>query len=187
MKEMDWNKFRSKSYSPPNGYEHSNYVTEDGIIARVILRQDTGLRYDLDITDLAIAYALSFLYNDQYFLFNEYKLEKALALSKIKAGTIYTRFKKIRKNEFIESNNSDSLILKLIKNKQPQFFVDGKTCEWCMGTSPLIEKHHFPIPRKNGGKEVVNICANCHGEYHFLKTRGLNRLKSYREFYPYEE
>lgn len=42
----------------------------------------------------------------------------------------------------------------------------GIKCEWCGRESNVIQKHHFPILAKNGGKDTVNICPNCHYTYH---------------------
>jgi uncharacterized phage protein (TIGR02220 family) len=44
---------------------------------------------------------------------------------------------------------------------------DGrKTCQWCGCKTTILHKHHFPIPKRLGGKEVVYICSNCHSEFH---------------------
>jgi len=42
------------------------------------------------------------------------------------------------------------------------------TCLWCEVKTPVLEEHHFPISKAEGGKEIVSICANCHREYHHL-------------------
>lgn len=39
-------------------------------------------------------------------------------------------------------------------------------CEWCHTNSYTLDQYHFPIPRKEGGTEVVSICPNCHALYH---------------------
>ena len=41
-----------------------------------------------------------------------------------------------------------------------------KTCQWCGCKTTILHKHHFPIPKRLGGKEVVHICSNCHSEFH---------------------
>ena len=38
-------------------------------------------------------------------------------------------------------------------------------CNWC-GKNPIQVKHHYPIPKSRGGKEMVDICATCHSLYH---------------------
>ena len=47
--------------------------------------------------------------------------------------------------------------------------LKDKTCEWCEGRSMVLHEHHYPIPRRLGGKDVVNICPNCHYGYHYLE------------------
>ena len=42
-------------------------------------------------------------------------------------------------------------------------------CEWCGNMVPLLEKHHFPIPRAFGGLHTVSICHNCHTKFHKLE------------------
>ena len=44
-----------------------------------------------------------------------------------------------------------------------------KTCAWCGCKTTLLHKHHFPIPKRMGGKETVEICSNCHNEFHVLE------------------
>lgn len=42
----------------------------------------------------------------------------------------------------------------------------GEVCSWCGCSSFVLHKHHFPIPRNEGGTKTVNICPNCHYTYH---------------------
>lgn len=44
----------------------------------------------------------------------------------------------------------------------------GIECEWCGCKTTAIQKHHYPIPKIKGGTETVNICPNCHYEYHLI-------------------
>lgn len=46
--------------------------------------------------------------------------------------------------------------------------IGDRICEWCNCRTLVRHAHHFPIPRKDGGKLTVNICTNCHREYHYL-------------------
>jgi len=47
----------------------------------------------------------------------------------------------------------------------------GKKCEWCQKECYILHEHHFPIPFKEGGEEVVKICPNCHYTYHLLESK----------------
>lgn len=42
-------------------------------------------------------------------------------------------------------------------------------CPWCKAACNILHRHHFPIPRKSGGTEIVEICAKCHLEFHYLQ------------------
>lgn len=39
-------------------------------------------------------------------------------------------------------------------------------CTWCLQEHPHFIDHHYPIPKIQGGKTTVSICANCHGIAH---------------------
>lgn len=43
---------------------------------------------------------------------------------------------------------------------------EKKVCEWCGCKTTILHKHHYPIPKRLGGKEVVNICPTCHYGFH---------------------
>lgn len=62
-------------------------------------------------------------------------------------------------------------IVEKLKSKQPQH-IEGALhiCEWCDATTFVLHVHHYPIPKCKGGTETVDVCANCHCEYHFLKN-----------------
>lgn len=44
----------------------------------------------------------------------------------------------------------------------------GIKCDWCGCKTNAIQKHHYPIPKSKGGIATVNICPNCHYEYHLI-------------------
>lgn len=48
--------------------------------------------------------------------------------------------------------------------------IGNKTCEWCGYKSSVLHEHHYPIPKIEKGTEIVNICANCHYEYHHIRN-----------------
>lgn len=64
---------------------------------------------------------------------------------------------------------SEDQIIQIIKSKSPQNLPgSNKCCEWCNCTTHALHKHHYPLKKCHGGQFVVNICPNCHYEYHFL-------------------
>ena len=80
----------------------------------------------------------------------------------------------------------------------------NKTCAWCGCKTSVLHKHHYPVPKRLGGTEIVEICSNCHHEFHvkegkvyggrdsnLLKKDGLDELeKNFKiiyESYPRKE
>lgn len=50
-------------------------------------------------------------------------------------------------------------------------------CEWCKVSTAFTHAHHYPIPKSEGGTETVNICPNCHTEYHALMDTASFQIK----------
>ena len=42
----------------------------------------------------------------------------------------------------------------------------GSICEWCKNECYVLQEHHYPIPKRLGGKNIVKICPNCHYTFH---------------------
>ena len=64
-------------------------------------------------------------------------------------------------------------IKEILSKKTPQInfslnWYPTKKCSWCMCETLILHEHHYPIPKKNFGKEIEKICPNCHAEYHRL-------------------
>lgn len=47
-----------------------------------------------------------------------------------------------------------------------------RKCSWCGCHTSTLHEHHFPIPKRDGGTEIVKICPNCHSEFHTLEQLG---------------
>ena len=66
------------------------------------------------------------------------------------------------------------------------FGFGNKQCEWCGINTMVLHKHHYPIPKKLGGIDIVNICPNCHHEFHYCDYEILildkSNLEIYKEF-----
>ncbi|MBY9013617.1 MAG: hypothetical protein KGD70_14680 [Candidatus Lokiarchaeota archaeon] len=61
---------------------------------------------------------------------------------------------------------------KIISNKQMDGLgIGNRTCDWCSCKTTTLHKHHYPIQKKDGGIQLVNICPNCHYEFHHLKSK----------------
>ena len=60
----------------------------------------------------------------------------------------------------------------VVRNKNVKGEGAGfKTCSWCGCHTTTLHSHHYPIQKKDGGEETVDICGNCHHEYHSIKFK----------------
>ena len=70
------------------------------------------------------------------------------------------------KNEYITLIGED--VSEKLKSKKLYGLGYGEeVCEWCGCYTAVLHKHHYPIPKSKGGTETVNICPNCHHEFHY--------------------
>ncbi len=66
-------------------------------------------------------------------------------------------------------------ITKFFSHKKPQrlpilnYHVPVYCCDWCESDTLILHKHHYPIPKSEGGTDIVKLCPNCHTEYHYLE------------------
>lgn len=68
------------------------------------------------------------------------------------------------------TNRAEPLSYESIKDQILSQKGEGeKVCAWCGCKTTSLHKHHFPIPKRMGGKETVEICSNCHNEFHVLE------------------
>jgi hypothetical protein len=51
-------------------------------------------------------------------------------------------------------------------------------CYFCGYNRSPLDAHHYPVRAKDGGAETINICANCHREFHQLTDCGYFKIKS---------
>lgn len=61
----------------------------------------------------------------------------------------------------------------IIRAKRPQSSSNSifdKVCSWCGANTAILHGHHFPIPQCDGGEKIVNICPNCHYEFHTMEN-----------------
>lgn len=84
----------------------------------------------------------------------------------IEQDTVKKHINALIENGYMEHANTHPSDIKntVLKNKNT-----GYECEWCGGKSIALQKHHYPISKSDGGTETVNICPNCHYEFHALE------------------
>jgi len=86
-------------------------------------------------------------------------------------STIHKKLMKYSKNGLLKKIKDPEIISRILINKKSEFYgIGDKICEWCKIKTIILHKHHFPIEKRKGGNDIVNICPNCHSEYHFIKS-----------------
>lgn len=87
-------------------------------------------------------------------------------------GTVTNSCKELVNKGLIATQNNNMTpqdAVELITAKKPQYIESGGiTCSWCGGKTLRLQLHHYPISARDGGQRTVEICANCHDEYHYL-------------------
>jgi len=118
-------------------------------------------------------------------LIKKYKIRIAVLLScfylDVKDNGIDDGVRTLYKKGFLlKTDPNFTEIAKLLKEKNSREVGIGHlVCEWCQVNTLILERHHFPIARKDGGEETVKICGSCHAEFHHLcRNTSLYHLKS---------
>lgn len=65
------------------------------------------------------------------------------------------------RQRFVDESQFEQIKNEIVNNTDKEH-----TCEWCGNKTSILHKHHFPIPKRQGGKEIVSICPTCHFEFH---------------------
>lgn len=95
-----------------------------------------------------------------------YDVERLARYFNISEATLKKHIRFLINNNYIRIEKDKNMEL-ILRNKNLHGLGYGtKKCEWCGIRTNLIHLHHYPIQKCDGGKKVVKICANCHGEYH---------------------
>lgn len=84
-------------------------------------------------------------------------------------STIIKAVKKLQKKGYLKQNKISSEKAKeivLMEKQKPKY-----VCEWCGCGCNVLNEHHYPISKSDGGEEIVKICPNCHYEFHSVECR----------------
>lgn len=114
-----------------------------------------------------------------YILMRIYHLERPVIASDlfndldISNRTVQRSFEELLSHKLINKFFfTEEKIISSLKTKTQISFDNPiyrtNSCAWCESQAYILHKHHYPIPRSLGGEEVIEICPNCHCEYHFL-------------------
>lgn len=90
----------------------------------------------------------------------------------VKTDTAYRIVSKLQNIGYLEVArlNKDEIVESL-KNKTNNNSIGERECEWCKTKTLVLHMHHHPIPKREGGTDIVNICPNCHHEFHYLENQ----------------
>jgi len=73
-------------------------------------------------------------------------------------------------------NLEERIIKRKLCEKTPSILEGASLkCAWCHSLTYSLESHHYPILKSEGGLRTVDICANCHSEFHYLLGAALFR------------
>lgn len=108
-------------------------------------------------------------YEEKMYLSIYYCLDKNIDDTDRVARLKYNKLVKIKKRLYkLKYLNIKRMTPNEIKEKTIRLSHKGLKCEWCKKESYILHKHHYPLSAREGGKEVVNICPNCHYTYHSI-------------------
>ena len=89
----------------------------------------------------------------------------------VSKDTIKRAIRKLGKLGLIPKNIlSPEQIAEILQSKRTEE-IGQYVCEWCGSKTLLLHRHHFPVSKLNGGKDIVKICGTCHYEYHHLQRK----------------
>jgi len=80
----------------------------------------------------------------------------------------------IKKGDFVEIKMTDVEAATFLTNNIASSDA-MEPCEWCKTETLAIEQHHYPIRKRDGGNDLVSICASCHRTFHLLTDFGVYR------------
>ena len=106
---------------------------------------------------------------------NEFATAQSIKGKKlVSMGTVKKALAKLTKLGWVaEKKYSPEKIASLVSDKTPSLSKSQRrlcVCDWCQSEVACLESHHYPIPASKGGTEVVQICGNCHTDFHYLEN-----------------
>lgn len=98
---------------------------------------------------------------------NVYETDKEMLKMGLSKNQLYLVKKKLKSINIIKSKKLNIVDL---KKETIKLSHKGYKCEWCGKGCYILHEHHYPIPKKDGGTEIVRICPNCHYTFHKLES-----------------
>ena len=151
------------------------------------------------LRDKSIPSGSKFLYGDIIRLCNkngfcDITTERFANLSIVSKSVIKRWMDSLVKANLIKFRPKNN-ILKEIFSKKEKFDnigIGDKKCNWCGVKTYILHKHHHPISKNKGGEKTIDICPNCHHEFHYhsnstfeliLDKEGLIQLNNLKKYY----
>lgn len=72
----------------------------------------------------------------------------------------------LEKLKYIILRHHKIMVTDLINKNLDGFGYGFQKCSWCKIKTTILHKHHYPIPKRKGGNQIIKICPNCHSEFH---------------------
>lgn len=120
-----------------------------------------GINYQFDVND-AVKYGLHEAVFLKYWKNSDKRLQDIFPFWSYRQ--IRRIINKLKKKGIISINYDPEKIKQKVISKNGNL-----VCEWCNNKSYSLQDHHYPIPKKNGGKDTVKICGTCHSDYHSIQ------------------
>jgi len=122
------------------------------------INQKQALELGLNITE---AIVLAIIKQNEHI--DSYGISKIYILGELKIDTV---------NRILNSLEKKFIILKHIPTDEDVFNSlnnnHKKGCLFCGVDDIILDKHHYPIRRKDGGCKIIEICPNCHRRFHTI-------------------
>lgn len=125
------------------------------------INQAFCIKYELDIKDGLLVGALNAINND---LTVDECLKLVPGISN-KRDTLQRRLKSLKEKGVLRSfSMSDQEAYIFLKKGD----FESSACHFCGFSGCSLHQHHYPIRNKDGGKETIPLCPNCHSLFHDL-------------------
>jgi hypothetical protein len=130
-----------------------------------------NVRYDKELPSSAkLLYGeLTALSNEKGFCWatNEYFAE----LYGVHNKSISRLISQLEKKGYVKISHDDEIVQKLKDKNLKGYGIGNEICSWCQINTSVLHGHHYPIPKSKGGTEIIDICPNCHHEFHYHEKR----------------
>lgn len=129
-----------------------------------------GIKYNLSLQELAI---YDYIMKNKIWTYDSIiKDNPLLCISNKK--TIYKKIEKFKKLNILHIEKmNDTEVYNLLNKKNSK-----KGCLFCGYDKCSLDNHHYPIRTKDGGKDTIKLCPNCHRRFHDLADYSKRGVKN---------